>query len=127
MSIHARGRRALAALLAVLLLCTGCQRTAKTPAAAPVQEAVPAAEDLSAAVVYGPGDRWRDTLAALENSTLADLTAAALPAEEDFSSYDMVIPDPALAVAEGPDWLALRDRLMDYVPWISWVSLARRP
>ncbi len=115
MSIHARGRRALAALLAVLLLCTGCQRTAKTPAAAPVQEAVPAAEDLSAAVVYGPGDRWRDTLAALENSTLADLTAAALPAEEDFSSYDMVIPDPALAVAEGPDWLTLRDRLMDYV------------
>ena len=83
MSIHARGRRALVALLAVLLLCTGCQRTAKTPAAAPVQEAVPAAEDLSAAVVYGPGDRWRDTLAALENSTLADLTAAALPAEDE--------------------------------------------
>ena len=116
MSIHSGRRRALAALLAaLLLLCAGCQRTARTPEAAPAQASALTDENLSAAVVYGPGERWRETLSALENSTLANLTAAALPAEEDFSGYDLVIPDPALALAEGSGWPALRDRLMDYV------------
>lgn len=108
------GRRRLAALLlAALLLCTGCRAMPPAPDAAPQRTGELQSENLSAAVLCGPGGLWRDTLSALENSTLANLSAAALAPEEDFSGCDMVVPDPGLA--ETADWLALRDRLMDYV------------
>lgn len=107
------GRRQLAALLlTAALLFTGCQAKPTPREDVPRRTGDLQSESLSAAVVRGPGDGWRDTFSALENSTLANLTAAVLTAEEPLSGYDLVIPDPALA--EGTDWPALRDRLMDY-------------
>lgn len=104
-----------ALMLAILLLCTGCRQSPADPVDPPEKDSALREQNLSAAVVYteNSGDGWRDRLSHLENSTLANLTAAALEAGDDISACDMVIPDTALL--EEPEWETLRQQLMDYV------------
>jgi len=103
-----------ALLLVILMLCTGCQRSPAGLADPPENASVLSEQNLSAAVVCAENSgSCRDTLSHLENSTLANLTAAALEAGDDISAYDMVIPDTALM--SEPEWETLRQQLMDYV------------
>lgn len=114
MNRNFRSKRRLAILLAaVLLLCTGCDRATAAPDAAPEQLGALQEQGLSAAVVYTTDSGgWQDQLSYLENSTLANVSAAAIRAGEDLSGFDMVVPDPALT--EDERWETLRQQLMDY-------------